>query len=79
MKNHFPEIKAEISPTIESVIDDFGIMQQCNYFIINSASSMAWWAGYLNRIPEKQIIVGNPTNKSSETYWCSEFVNIDKL
>jgi len=78
MRNYFPELNVEISPTIESTIDDFGIMQQCNYFIINSTSSMAWWAGYLNELPEKQIIVGNPTNKSSETYWCCEFINIDK-
>ena len=78
MRNHFPNLNAEISPTIDNTIEDFGVMQQCDYFIINSASSMGWWAGYLNEKENKKIIVGNTTNKSNETFWCSEFINIDK-
>ena len=76
MSKNFPELDCTISE--KDVFEDFKHMQQCENFIINSSSSMAWWAGYLNNIPNKMILVGPSTNKS-EDYWPKEFTVIEKM
>lgn len=81
MQTHFPNIKIKMSkeqcPEMNSVLDDFMRMQNCEIFIINSVSSMGWWAGYLNTDKNKQIIVSPAKTKSETTYWPSEFIQIN--
>jgi len=83
MTNYFPHLKFKMSQsthpsqtTQNSVMEDFMKMQKCENLIINSASSMAWWAGYLNKIEGKRILVGPAKTKSETTYWPNEFIQI---
>lgn len=79
MGNYFPNLKIKMSQneqtTQNSVMEDFMKMQKCENLIINSASSMAWWAGYLNKIKGKRILVG-PVQTKSENYWPNDFIQI---
>ena len=77
MANYFPHLKIKMSQSNHnSVMEDFMKMQKCENLIINSASSMAWWAGYLNKIEGKRILVGPAKTKSETTYWPNEFIQI---
>jgi len=58
-------------------ITDFGILTLCDHLILNSSSTLGWWAGYLNKNTNKRIIVNNNLGfKSKETYWCDSFIKI---
>jgi hypothetical protein len=53
-------------------IQDFGIMTLCDHLILNSSSTLGWWAAYLNKNLNKKIIV--PKNlgfKNDDTFWPS--------
>ena len=59
-------------------IHDFAIMTKCDHLIANSASTIVWWTGYLNKNPNKRIVV--PTNigmKSETTFWFDSCIKID--
>jgi hypothetical protein len=60
-----------------NTIYDFGLMKLCDHLILNSSSTLGWWAAYLNKNINKKIIV--PKNlgfKSEDTYWLSSFIKI---
>ena len=66
-------------------IHDFAVMSHCDHLILNSSSSIGWWAGYLNKErfdkdkerSKKIVIVGQPLNKSRSTYWPDCFTILD--
>jgi hypothetical protein len=60
-------------------IHDFALMSHCDHLILNSSSSIGWWAGYLNPEAKAQkiVIVGQPLNKSRSTYWPDCFTILD--
>ena len=60
-------------------IHDFAVMSHCDHLILNSSSSIGWWAGYLHTAekPKKNVIVAPPLNKSRSTYWPDCFTILD--
>ena len=63
-----------------STIEDYSIMVNCDHLIINSLSTLAWWAGYLNKNEKKRICVPiNMGNKNDKTYWFKECIKIDSI
>ena len=61
-----------------NTLDDFILMTMCDHLILNSASTFGWWAGYLNKNPNKRIICPILPNleKDWENYWSNEFIVI---
>jgi hypothetical protein len=60
-----------------NTIQDLGLMSLCDHLILNSSSTLGWWAAYLNTNINKKIIV--PKNlgfKSEDTFWLSSFIKI---
>jgi hypothetical protein len=56
---------------------DFGIMTLCDHLILNSTSTLGWWAAYLNKNEQKRIVVNNNLEfKSKETFWLPEYIQI---
>jgi hypothetical protein len=56
-------------------IHDFALMVHCDHLILNSSSSIGWWAGYLNYgAKNKKVIVGKTLTKSEKTYWPNTFI-----
>jgi hypothetical protein len=61
-----------------TTIEDYSIMINCDHLIINSLSTIAWWAGYQNKNEKKRICVPiNMGDKNDETYWFDECIKID--
>jgi Glycosyl transferase family 11 len=61
-----------------STIEDYSIMVNCDHLIINSLSTIAWWAAYQNKNEKKRICVPiNMGNKNDQTYWFDECIKID--
>ena len=61
-----------------TTIQDYSIMINCDHFIINSLSTIAWWAAYQNKNKKKRICVPiNMGNKNDTTYWFDECIKID--
>lgn len=61
-----------------TTIQDYSIMVNCDHFIINSLSTIAWWAAYQNKNEKKRICVPiNMGNKNDTTYWFDECIKID--
>jgi hypothetical protein len=42
---------------VNNTILEFGIMSKCDHLIMTSGSTFTWWAGYINKNPNKKIIV----------------------
>ena len=58
-------------------IQDFGIMTLCDHLILNSSSTLGWWAAYLNKNINKRIVVPNNLGfKSKETFWITTYITI---
>lgn len=61
-----------------NTIQDYSIMVNCDHLIINSLSTIAWWAAYQNKNEKKRICVPiNMGNKNDDTYWFEECIKID--
>ena len=64
------------------IIHDFALMANCDHLILNSTSTVSWWAGYLNKNPNKKIIVPKQgvyvTGKyiKGPNYYPKEFIQI---
>lgn len=59
-------------------IKDFSIMTKCDHLITNSMSTIAWWAGYLNKNENKRIIAPDLGYKNFETYWYKSVIKIPR-
>ena len=60
-----------------STIQDFGLMTLCDHLILNSSSTIGWWAAYLNINVNKKIIVPKGLGfKNDDTYWHSSYIQI---
>ena len=63
-------------------IRDFSLMVNCDHLILNSTSTIGWWAGYLNKNPNKKIIVPKQSRLvgsnyvKGEHYYSKEFIQI---
>jgi hypothetical protein len=63
-------------------IHDFSLMVNCDHLILNSTSTIGWWAGYLNKNPNKKIIVPKQgvyvTGEyiKGETFYSKQFIQI---
>ena len=63
-------------------IHDFSLMVNCDHLILNSTSTIGWWAGYLNKNPNKKIIVPKQNRLvgsnyvKGEQYYSKEFIQI---
>ena len=62
-----------------NTIQDFSIMTKCDHFITNSMSSIAWWAGYLNKNINKRIVAPDLGYKNFETYWYNSVIKIPRI
>ena len=54
-------------------------MTKCDHFITNSMSSIAWWAGYLNKNINKRIVAPDLGYKNFETYWYNSVIKIPRI
>lgn len=60
-----------------NTILEFGIMSKCDHLIMTSGSTFTWWAGYINKNPNKKIIV--PKHQMGHLFypdvlWPDEFI-----
>lgn len=64
------------------IIRDFSLMVKCDHLILNSTTTIGWWAGYLNKNPNKKIIVPKQSRLvgsnyvKGEHYYSKEFIQI---
>lgn len=80
-KENIPSIISSIILYSENndTIHDFSIMIHCDHMIINSESTLGWWACYLNKNPNK-IVVGPRyvlKGKNPDTYYPDFFTQIN--
>lgn len=61
-------------------IQDFALLTLCHHMILTNTSTFGWWAGYLNKNPNKRIIVPTflekDSNKYIKNYWSNEFIRV---
>jgi len=75
-KQHIPNtLFCEVNDTIK----DLAIMTKCDHMILTTKSTLGWWGAYLNKNPQKKIVVPGisigPTF-TPDLFWPSEFIKI---
>jgi len=75
-KQHIPNtIFCEVNDTIK----DLAIMTKCDHMILTTKSTLGWWGAYLNKNPQKKIVVPGvsigPTF-NPDLFWPDEFIKI---
>ena len=78
-KSVLPQWKNRVFCEIDDTIKEFSVMMKCDKFIITSRSTLSWWAGYLNKNPNKTIyvprtVIGPPYDPSF--LWPNEFIQV---
>jgi hypothetical protein len=61
-----------------NTINDFALMTLCDHLILNSTSTLGWWAAYLNNNKQKRIVVNSNTTcgKNIKTFWLDSHIKI---
>jgi hypothetical protein len=75
-KQHIPNtLFCEVNDTIK----DLAIMTKCDHMILTTKSTLGWWGAYLNKNPQKKIVVPGisigPTF-NPDLIWPTEFIKI---
>jgi hypothetical protein len=75
-KQHMPNtLFCEVNNTIK----DLAIMTKCDHMILSTKSTLGWWGAYLNKNPQKKIIVPGisigPTFNPN-LFWPKEFIKV---
>lgn len=75
-KQHMPNtLFCEVNNTIK----DLAIMTKCDHMILSTKSTLGWWGAYLNKNPQKKIIVPGisigPTF-NPDLFWPKEFIKV---
>jgi len=75
-KHHIPNsLFCEVNDTIK----DLAIMTKCDHMILTTKSTLGWWGAYLNKNPQKKIVVPatsiGPTF-NPDLFWPKEFIQI---
>jgi len=75
-KQHIPNsLFCEVNDSIK----DLAIMTKCDHMILTTKSTLGWWGAYLNKNPQKKIVVPGisigPTF-NPDIMWPDEFIKI---
>jgi len=64
---------------VNDTIKDLAIMTKCDHMILTTKSTLGWWGGYLNKNPQKKIVVPGIAigpNFNPDLYWPDNFIKI---
>jgi Glycosyl transferase family 11 len=78
-KSVLPNWKNRVFCEIDDTIKEFSVMTKCDKLILTSRSTLGWWAGYLNKNPDKAIyvprtVIGPPYDP--DFLWPDEFIQV---
>ena len=64
---------------VNDTIKDLAIMTKCDHMILTTKSTLGWWGAYLNKNPQKKIVVPGvsigPTF-NPDLFWPDEFIKV---
>lgn len=77
---NFPNLEINFPPKGTSDIDSFKLFTTCDHAILNSTSTMGWWASYLINNQSKKIVVPmyceSDTKFDHSKFWPNEYIKI---